>query len=268
LILEIGKMLEIDTISVAYENSLVLKNVSLRVEAGEVVAVLGPNGAGKSTLLKAVSGVLSLRAGSVKINGREVVRLPEAERARHIAVVPQARSLPGAFTVYQTVLLGRTPYLGWLGRAGKSDLDHVHRALSQTDSQLLAERAISTLSGGEQQRVLLARALAQNTPVLLLDEPTSHLDLQYQYSFLNLVRQLVTEKGLAVLMVLHDLNLAGLYADRVVLLEGGEIRAEGIPAGVLTEENIRAVYRTPVHVMPHPEYGTPLVLPDGARNLW
>ena len=259
-------MLEIIAISVGYENFPVLKDVILTVNAGEVVAVLGPNGAGKSTLLKAVSGVLPLRAGSVRIDGREVIRLAEAERARHMAVVPQARSLPGAFTVYQTVLLGRTPYLGWLGRAGKTDLDHVSYALSQTDCQSLAERTISTLSGGEQQRVLLARALAQNTPVLLLDEPTSHLDLQYQYSFLNLVRQLTVEKGLAVLMVLHDLNLAGLYADRVALLDGGEIRAVGVPSEVLTEANVRQVYRAPVRVVPHPDHGTPLVLLDGVRG--
>lgn len=260
-------MLAVDAISVGYENFLALKNVSLTVDTGEVVAVIGPNGAGKSTLLKAVSGVLPPRTGSVQIDGREVVRLTESERARQIAVVPQARSLPGAFTVYQTVLLGRTPYLGWLGRAGRTDLEHVSRALAHTDCQSLADRAISTLSGGEQQRVLLARALAQNTPVLLLDEPTSHLDLQYQYSFLNLVRQLAVEKGLAVLMVLHDLNLAGLYADRVVLLDGGEIRAVGVPSEVLTEENVREVYRAPVRVVLHPDHGTPLVLPDGVRGL-
>lgn len=259
-------MLEINAISVGYGVCTVLNGISLAVGAGEVVAVLGPNGAGKSTLVKAVSGVLPLSAGSVRIEGREVAQLTEAERARQIVVVPQARALPGAFTVYQTVLLGRTPYLGWLGRAGKTDLDYVSRALSQTDSHSLAQRAIGTLSGGEQQRVLLARALAQNTPVLLLDEPTSHLDLQYQYSFLNLVRKLTAEKGLAVLMVLHDLNLAGLYADRVVLMERGEIRASGSPGEVLTEAHVRAVYRAPVHVVPHPEYGTPLVLPDGVRE--
>ena len=259
-------MLEINAISITYEQTPILKNVSLSVGAGEIVAVIGPNGAGKSTLLKAVSGTLPRRAGSVKINGREVARRPESERARHIAVVPQARALPGAFTVYQTVLLGRTPYLGWLGRAGQTDLDHVHRALTQTDSRALADRAIHTLSGGEQQRVLLARALAQNTPVLLLDEPTSNLDLQYQYSFLSLVRELATGKGLAVLVVLHDLNLAGLYADRVVLLAGGEVRAVGSPGEVVTEANVREVYHAPVHVIPHPEYGTPLVLPDGVRG--
>ncbi len=259
-------MLEINSISVSYEHTSILKNVSLTVGAGEIVAVLGPNGAGKSTLLKAVSGVLPLRTGSVRVEGQEVFRLSETERARRIAVVPQARALPGAFTAYQTVLLGRTPYLGWLGRAGQTDLDHVAHALALTHSDMLAERTIGTLSGGEQQRVLLARALAQNTPVLLLDEPTSHLDLQYQYSFLNLVRRLAREKGLAVLMVLHDLNLAGLYADRVALLEGGGIRAVGVPGEVLTEKNIREVYRAPVHVIPHPAYGTPLILPDGVYS--
>ena len=171
--------------------------------------------------------------------------------------------MPAAFTVYQSVLMGRTPYLGWLGQTGSQDHRMARRSLEQTLTLELAERRVGELSGGEQQRVLLARALAQDTPVLLLDEPTTHLDLQHQSSLLNLLRKLADEKQLAVLMVLHDLNLASLYADRVALLVSGRVRASGTPQEVLTEQDLSSVYNVPVHVVPHPDYGSPLILPDG-----
>ncbi|MEW5872497.1 MAG: heme ABC transporter ATP-binding protein [Chloroflexota bacterium] len=256
-------MLEIHSLHVAYADQPVLSGVSLNVQPGEILALVGPNGAGKSTLLRAVSGVIPWNSGSVRVSGRELSHLSPAQRARCLAVVPQARSLPAAFTVYQTVLIGRTPHLGWLGQAGPLDHAHVRLALERTRLSDLAQRRVGELSGGEQQRVLLARALAQDAPVLLLDEPTTHLDLQHQSSLLNLVRQLAAEQNLAVLMVLHDLNLAGLYADRVTLLVRGHLLASGSPKEVLTEHNLAAVYNIPVHVVAHPDYGTPLVLPDG-----
>ena len=264
-------MLEIKSLSVAYDDYPVLEDVTLNVEAGEIVAVIGPNGAGKSTLIRAVSGALPSDAGSIRIDGQDILHLSETQRARCLAVVPQARVLPGAFTAYQTVLLGRTPYLGWLGHAGPSDHDRVQLALEQTHSLGLAERRVGTLSGGEQQRILLARALAQDTLVLLLDEPTTHLDLQHQYNFLNLVRKLTSKKNLAVLMVLHDLNLTGLYADRVMLLANGSMRVIGSPDKVLTEENLNTAYNTNIHVIPHPEFGIPLILPGGQKmepHIW
>lgn len=259
-------MLEIQSLSVAYQETLVLQEVSLTVRPGEILALIGPNGAGKSTLVRAVSGLLPARAGMVRIKNQPVDRLSTMEKARFMAVVPQARELPGAFSVYQTVLLGRTPYLNWLGSPGKSDHAQVRRALEQAQVSDLADRLVGTLSGGEQQRVLLARALAQSTPVLLLDEPTTHLDLQHQSHLLNLIRQLVDESGLAVLMVIHDLNLAGLYADRVALIEEGRIRAAGRPEEVLTQKHLSALFQVPVNVIPHPDYGTPLILPDGKLN--
>lgn len=260
-------MLEIRSLSVAYDDHPVLTGVSLVVQSGEVLAVVGPNGVGKSTLIRTVSGVHPLRAGSVRLDGEDLIGLSSMQRARYVAVVPQARELPAAYTVYQTVLLGRTPYLSWLGRAGTSDHAIVRLSLERTSLLDLADRRIGELSGGEQQRVLLARALAQDTPVLLLDEPTTHLDLQHQSSLLNLVRRLAAEKNLCVLIVLHDLNLASLYADRVALLATGGVYSIGAPNEVITATNLTAVYHIPVNVIPHPEYGTPLVLPDGRDGI-
>lgn len=264
-------MLEIRGVSAAYNTNVeravpqALCDVSLAVHPGEILAVIGPNGAGKSTLIRAISGVLPLRSGSVQVSGKDLAHMAHAERARYLAVVPQARTLPAAFSVYQTVLLGRTPHLSWMGYAGPLDHARVRLALERTQLTALAERRVGELSGGEQQRVLLARALAQDAPVLLLDEPTTHLDLEHQTHLLNLVRQLASEKKLAVLMVLHDLNLASLYADRLALLVQGRLQAQGKASEVLTEQHLRDVYRVPVHIIPHPDYGTPLILPDG-RN--
>jgi iron complex transport system ATP-binding protein len=256
-------MLEINSISVGYGERLILKDISLTVHSGEIVALIGPNGTGKSTLIRAVGGVLPIRSGSIGLCGRELGSLSPDKRARTLAVVPQAQSLPTAFNVYQTILLGRTPYLGWLGQAGHRDHDAVQRAMLQTKTHHLGDRCIGELSGGEQQRVLLARALAQATPILIMDEPTNHLDISHQTSFLNLARQLAVENGLAILVALHDLNLTSLYADRVAVLEDGELRAFGTPEEVFLEETLSPIYGSRLQVITHPEYGTPLVLPAG-----
>ena len=260
-------MLKIEGLSVAYGPRLVLHKVSLEVRSGEVMALIGPNGAGKSTLVRAVSGVIPLLGGKIRTNGDDLAALPPMQRARYLAVVPQAVSLPPAFTVWETVLMGRTPYLNFLGQASASDEERVGHALERVAALDLAERRVGELSGGEQQRVLLARALAQSTPILLLDEPTAHLDLQYQVNLMETVRQLAHRDpltgagGLAVLIALHDLNLAARYADRVALLVGGEIKAVGTPRQVLTPELISAAYHLPVSVIPHPFVDVPLVLP-------
>jgi len=259
-------MLCIESLSIKYGTHLALDKVSLQVDPGEVVAVIGPNGAGKSTMIRAVSGILPPVNGRILIDNHPLHKLSTMQRARYLAVVPQARSLPGSFTAYQTVLLGRTPYLGWLGKCGESDHKLVQWALVRTQAEALAHRPVGELSGGEQQRILLARALVQNTPVMLLDEPTTYLDLQHQSSLLNLVRELANEKKLAVLMVLHDLNLASLYADRIVLLVNGRIHAAGTPNQVLTSSNLSSVFQVPVQVIQHPAYGTPLILPDGVTT--
>lgn len=258
--------LEIISLTAGYGERQVLKGLSFKVRRGEVIALIGPNGAGKTTLVRVISGVLAPQSGQIRLNGRDARRMSPAERAACLAVVPQARDLPADFTVWQTVLLGRTPYLGWLGQASPKDLQRVQWSLERTRLTGIAGRRVGELSGGEQQRVLLARALAQDTPVLLLDEPTSHLDLQHQSLLLNLVAELARDQGLAVLMAVHDLNLAALYADQVALLAGGELQAFGRPQEVLTSGLLGSVYQIPIKIVPHPDYGTPLILPDGFRQ--
>ncbi|MCX6101180.1 MAG: ABC transporter ATP-binding protein, partial [Candidatus Bipolaricaulota bacterium] len=193
-----------------------------------------------------------------------LLSLSPMQRARSLAVVPQAASMPPAFTVWETVLMGRTPYLNFLGQVSAKDEAIARLALQKVDAQHLSERRVGELSGGEQQRVLLARALAQSTPILLLDEPTSNLDLHYQIGFMETVSALARQDNLAVLVALHDLNLAARYADRVALMVDGEIKATGTPRQVLTPELISAAYHLPVQVIPHPFANVPLVLP-GSR---
>ena len=255
-------MLRVENLSVAYAERQVLKDVSLDVQNGEVLALIGPNGAGKSTLMRAVSGVIPLQGGRLRTDGLDLAALPPLQRARHLAVVPQAAALPPAFTVWETVLMGRTPYLNFLGQVSRQDEEISRNALARVDALGLAERRIGELSGGEQQRVLLARALAQSTPILLLDEPTAHLDLQYQVSLLELVRGLAQRDDTAVLIAMHDLNLAARYADRLALLSEGSIKAMGTPRQVLRPDLISKVYHLPVQVVPHPFLDTLLVLPE------
>lgn len=259
-------MLEINSLSVGYNDRLILNDISLSVHPGEVVALIGPNGTGKSTLIRAISGVLPLQSGSIHLCGKNIKSLAAEARARSLAVVPQIQSLPAPFNVYQTILLGRTPYLGWLGQAGVRDHDAVCRAMLQTKTDHLAERCIGELSGGEQQRVLLARALAQATPILVMDEPTNHLDVSNQTAFLNMIRQLAVQCQLSVLVALHDLNLTSLYADRVAVLSERHLKAVGAPEQVFSEEILSPIYGDQLRVITHPEYGTPLVLPAGPEQ--
>lgn len=253
-------MLAVRSLRVAYGEKEVLHDLDVELARGEVLGLIGPNGSGKTSLIRAVSGVLQPASGTVSIEGRDVSALSAGERARQIAVVPQSTQLPPVFTVFECVSLGRTPHLSWLGRLGPHDLHHIQRAMQAADLSQLSDRRIGELSGGEQQRVLLARALAQDCPILLLDEPTAHMDLHHQVGLLSLMRRMAREHNLAVLVAMHDLNLASLYADRLVLLVDGRIRASGKPAEVLTTEILQGAYHVPLHVHPNPQHGTPWVV--------
>lgn len=254
-------MLDVHALSVAYGSRPVLTEISFSLPAGQILGVIGPNGAGKTTLIRALSGVLPLTGGQVRVGGRDLAALKPAERARQVAVVPQARNLPPAFTGWELVLLGRTAHLNWLGQTTAQDNECVRLALSRARAADLADRRVGDLSGGEQQRLLLARALAQEAPLLLLDEPTTHLDLQYQIGLLDEVRDLVQTAGLTVVVALHDLNMVSRYADQVALLVEGRLRVHGTPAEVLDPELLCEVYHLPLQVLHTAASGRPVILP-------
>jgi len=255
-------MLKIQSLSVDYGARRVLHDVSIEVQSGEALALIGPNGAGKSSLIRAISGIIPARTGSITFDGHDFLRYSATQRARLIAVVPQVTALPAAFTVWETVLLGRTPYLNFLGQVSPTDEQIARASLDRVDALHLSDRYIGEISGGEQQRVLLARALAQQTPALLLDEPTAHLDIQHQSALMNLVKAQARQCNLAVLMVVHDLNLAALYADRVALLEQGHLRAVGTPAEILNEKILKPIYGMDLNIVQHPDYLIPLIFPE------
>jgi iron complex transport system ATP-binding protein len=243
-----------DAVSVHLGRSVLLDGVTLRLAAGELLAVVGPNGAGKSTLVSVLAGDRAPTAGEVRLRGRPLPSYRPRELARLRAVLPQQSVLQFAYTAREVVGLGRAP---WPGSAAGDAA--VAAALADTDAAGLAGRTFPTLSGGEQGRVTLARVLAQQTPVVLLDEPTAALDLRHQQLVLRLARRLAAG-GRAVLAVWHDLGLAA-RADRVAVLDRGRLVAAGPPEAVLTAELLGAVYRHPVRVVPHPLDGSPLVLP-------
>ena len=253
-------MLSIRSLHVAYADKEVLHDLDLQLARGELLGLIGPNGSGKTSLIRALSGVLKPASGEIYVEGKNLFTLSEGERARQLAVVPQSAQLPPVFTVFECVALGRTPHLAWLGRLGPRDLQHIQQAMQAAEISHLSERRAGELSGGEQQRVILARALAQACPILLLDEPTAHLDLHHQVNLLGLVRRMAKDQNLAVLVAMHDLNLAALYADRLVLLVDGRVRAVGSPAEVLTTDILQGAYQVPLHVHPNPQHGTPWVV--------
>jgi iron complex transport system ATP-binding protein len=254
-------VIQISSLSATYGDVIALKDINLDVHRGEIVGLIGPNGAGKTTLIKVLSGVMNPSAGEVLINQKGISTYSPSQRARALAVVPQARHLGGAFSVEQAVLLGRTAYLGFLGKPAEEDLLKTAWAMEKTGVDDLADRKLAEISGGEQQRVLLARALAQDTPALLLDEPTNHLDLRYQVNLLKLVKKLVKQEGLSVLMAMHDLNQVSGIADRVMLLANGQMMALGSPKEVLTPENIRKAYQTEIETFTHPKTNKHMIFP-------
>ncbi len=248
----------------------VLDDVALSVGDGDVVALVGPNGSGKSTLLRVASGVLRPVRGMLKLEGCDIATQSSVAIARQLAVVAQAPTVPPAVTARELVDLGRTPHLRVLFGPHQRDRAVVDWALEITAAAHLASRPVDELSGGERQRLVLARALAQEPRVLLLDEPTANLDLRHQVAALDLVRKLARENGLAVLVALHDLQLASLYCDTVILLHNGRVAMRGSPEVVFTQAHLRPVFDQDVALAAHPTHGVPLVavVPNGqARRL-
>jgi iron complex transport system ATP-binding protein len=252
-------------LSVSLGGSLVVDRVTASVEPGEWVAVIGPNGAGKTTLLRAVASLVDYE-GSVELMGEDIRALSRGERARRVAVVTQIPTMPPEMSVREYVLLGRTPYIGYLASERRRDYDAAEAAMARLDLGALSRRRLSALSGGERQRVVLARALAQHAPVLLLDEPTTSLDVGRQQQVLEIVDELRTTEGLTVLSAMHELTLAGQYADRLLLLDRGRLVASGPAKDVLTRALIAEHYRADVRVVGEPESGLVVVPVRGSRG--
>jgi iron complex transport system ATP-binding protein len=252
--------LSMQSVTCGYGGQPVLQDLSLTIAQGEFVAVTGPNGSGKSTLVKALTGALPVSVGQIELNGKPIRRYSPRRLAQQVAVVAQDTIIAYAFTVAEIVLMGRLPHLGRFQRETQGDQQIAHRAMALTDTLHLQDRLVTTLSGGERQRVLVARALAQEPTLLILDEPTAHLDIAHQVELLDLLKSLHREQGLTVIAVLHDLNLSGMYAERILMLRQGELFKQGTPAGVLTEETITLVYGCRVKVEQHPESGRPHVI--------
>ncbi len=253
-------------IDFSYYNGLVLRDVSLSLAGGSMTGLIGPNGSGKTTLVKVLCGLLKPKRGRVLLHGRELARLPRKEVARKIAWVPQDLAVPFDFTAHEMVMLGRTPYVQHLRGITARDREVVEQMLALTDTASLAHRPFNELSGGEQQRVIIAMALAQEPQILLLDEPVVHLDVNHQVEVLELIRRLNREVGLTVLATMHDLNLASLYFDHLTLLDAGQIVTSGTPTEVLSEDLIRQVFRAEVQIQQHPIQPTPqlVLLPPSA----
>jgi iron complex transport system ATP-binding protein len=257
---------EIEDISLSYNHHPVVQNLSFQLNPGEMVGLLGPNGCGKTSVIRALSRSISLKAGHIRLDGKEIGIISRSDLARQIGVVPQNPSLPETFTVFEVVLLGRNPHLGWLRNESPGDYSIVNWAMERSGVTELADRRIGELSGGEKQRVTIARVLAQEPKIILLDEPTANLDISHQVELLTLVKGLCKEKNLVVLIAIHDLNLAAQYCDRLLLMKDGRIQAAGAPREVITEVNIKDVYNTASHVYPHPENNLPVVLLTSGKN--
>jgi len=254
-------MVDVENLTAGYGAIVALRDVSLMIERGEMIAVVGPNGSGKSTLLRVLSGVLSPMAGRVRLAGRELSAYPRRTLAQMTAVVPQETLMDFPFSVEEVVLMGRAPHLGRLGFPGERDLRVAREAMARMGVEHLRGRALTDLSGGERQRVIVARALVQEPEVLLLDEPTSHLDIRHQVEIYDLMAELNAERGLTIVSVLHDLNLAAMYFGRVTMLSEGRVHTIGPAADVLTYGTIKEVYGTEVYVALNDVTGTLNVLP-------
>jgi len=252
--------LNISRVFFSYLDGFALRDISLTVAPGERVGILGPNGSGKTTLLRLASGVLRPSRGEIRLGELDLRRLSRREVAQRVAVVPQHLHMPFAFTVREMVMLGRTPFVKGLSGDGAADAGAVERALDLVAVGPLRDRFFNDLSGGERQKVILAMALAQEPKILLLDEPTVHLDINHQVEILEVVKGLNEREGVTVIAVLHDLNLAALYFQRLVLLKEGAVFSQGPPSQVLTEEMVREVFSASVAVGEHPWAKVPQIM--------
>jgi iron-siderophore transport system ATP-binding protein len=253
-------------LKVGYGDRMIVDGLDLDIVGGTVTCVIGPNGCGKSTLLRALARLLPARGGSVLLDGKQIDKIPTREVAKVLGMLPQAPQAPEGLTVADLVARGRQPHQAWYRQWSSDDEAAVAEALALTNMDELADRTVDELSGGQRQRAWISMALAQGTDLLLLDEPTTYLDLAHQIDVLDLVQRLHDEMGRTVVMVLHDLNLAARYAEHLVAMKAGRIVVQGTPTEVLTEEVLLEVFGLDARVVADPVSGTPLVVPIGHRH--
>lgn len=253
--------IQVADLSLAYDGATIIKQLTLSIVLGEVTALVGPNGCGKSTLLRGLARLLKPQTGRVLLDGQAIHSLPTKQLAKQLGILPQGPTAPEGLTVYELVAQGRYPHQNFLQQWSKADEQAVKEAIAITNMVALADRPLDTLSGGQRQRAWIAMTLAQNTPILLLDEPTTFLDIGYQLEVMELIERLNRERKMTILLVLHDLNQAARYSHRLIVLNTGRVVADGPPHAVLTPHLLAEVFKVQAHVVPDPATGTPVCLP-------
>lgn len=253
-------------LTLEYGRQVVIESLDVDIPAAQITVMVGSNGCGKSTLLKALARLLKPAQGTVVLNGADIQRKPTVQVARELAVLPQSPVAPEGLTVEQLVRMGRYPHQTWLQQWSRADQDAVTAILHATDLHALKDHGVDSLSGGQRQRAWIAMTLAQDTDILLLDEPTTYLDLAHQIEVLDLLDALNADHGKTIVMVLHDLNLAARYAHHMIAMHDRGIFAQGAPARILDAPLVKAVFDLDCHVIADPLYGTPLCIPIGRRR--
>jgi iron complex transport system ATP-binding protein len=253
-------IISLKNVSFSYGQQSVLQDIDLSVFPGEFIGIIGPNGSGKTTMLKLISGILRPQSGHIQLFNQDISMISRKKIAKIISVVPQNSYVTYNYKVKEIVFMGRIPYINqWQGET-ISDYRISRNAMEKTDSLCHAEKGIRQISGGEMQRVYIARALAQSPKILMLDEFTSHLDLNYKYEMIRILKDTLQEEVKCIISVFHDLNLASFCADRLILLDKGKIEISGTPQQVINNENIKKVYRSKAHIIQHPELAIPQVI--------
>lgn len=255
--------IETRNLTLSYQRQIIIDNLDIRLPQGKVTVLIGSNGSGKSTLLKSFARLLKPERGTVILNGADIQTRSTGAVARELAILPQTPDAPEGITVRQLVSLGRYPWQSWMQQWSKQDEERVQYALIQTGMVSLAERPVDALSGGQRQRAWIAMTLAQDTPVVLLDEPTTFLDLAHQVEVLDLLRELNRQEQKTIVMVLHDLNLACRYADHLVAVHNRTVFAQGAPATILNEALVKTVFDLNCRIIEDPFFATPLCIPFG-----
>ncbi len=257
--------IEINNLEFGYGDSLILKDISFNVKKGEFLSIIGPNGSGKSTLLKTLNRLTHIKNGSILIDDKDIEEYKTKDLAKKVALVPQDTTLDYEFSVEDVVTMGRHPYKGRFEKEDQEDKAIVYEAMEMTNTFKLKDRLITEISGGERQRVFIAKALAQKTQIIFLDEPTSHLDINHQMDVLNLLKKLNKEKNITIILVIHDINLAARYSDEIILLNHGVIQGKGTPEEVITSENVELAYNLNVIIEKSKYTDTPYLIPLEVR---